>query len=113
MNFFDKSYEETLMELGSDFENGLSDLEAEKRLKRDGPNKLAEKKRKSAIKKFFAQFNDFMIIILLIAAAISFALGFINNENDYADPIIILVIVTMNALVGFIQESKAESQLNL
>ena len=87
---------------------GLSKKEAEKRRYSYGPNQLAEHKKESLLHKFFAQFEDFMIIVLLCAAAISFLLSLIEGHADYADPIIILFVVTLNALLGVIQETKAE-----
>lgn len=91
---------------------GLSKKEAEKRLHSYGPNQLTEHKKESLLHKFFAQFEDFMIIVLLCAAAISFLLSLIEGHADYADPIIILFVVTLNALLGVIQETKAEHSLD-
>lgn len=77
-----------------------------------GLNKLKEKKPKSVFTKFLEQFSDFMVIILLIASGISFATSIIEHNNDYIDSIIILAIVIMNALIGVIQESKAEKAID-
>ena len=90
---------------------GLSDKEAKKRLETYGPNELKEQKKISLIRRFFAQFQDFMIIVLLFAAGISFFLSLLEGEADYADPVIILLVVTLNALLGVIQEAKAEHSL--
>ncbi len=106
------SKEECAKKLGTDIKAGLSLREAEKRLKKDGPNELEKPKKKSLILRFFAQFSDFMVIVLLIAAAISFATSFIQHSSDYIDSIIILVIVTINAITGLIQESRAEKAID-
>ncbi|HIU49021.1 MAG TPA: HAD-IC family P-type ATPase, partial [Candidatus Avimonoglobus intestinipullorum] len=111
MTWHNLSEKETLKALSTDREQGLSEREAAKRLKQYGENRLAEKKRKGFLKRFLEQFNDFMIIVLLAAAAVSFGISLLNGDADFADPIIILVIVVMNALIGVIQESKAEKSL--
>lgn len=84
---------------------GLSQTEATERLLRDGPNELLEKARKSPIVIFFSQFKDFMILVLMAAAIISGIVG------DLSDTIIILVIVVLNAVVGFVQEYRAEKSM--
>lgn len=76
-----------------------------------GKNKLQEGKRPSIAARFFSQFADFMILILIVSAVISFVISLLEHETDYADPIIIFAIVLMNALIGTIQESKAERSL--
>ena len=80
-------------------------MEAAQRLLRDGPNELLEKARKSPIVIFFSQFKDFMILVLMAAAIISGIVG------DLSDTIIILVIVVLNAVVGFVQEYRAEKSM--
>lgn len=90
---------------------GLSSKEAKERLQKYGSNELAAPKKVSLLKRFLAQFQDFMILVLLCAAAVSFFLSLLQGEADYADPIIILLVVTLNALLGVIQESKAEHSL--
>ena len=92
--------------------DGLSKKEAEKRLQTFGPNQLAAAKKESLFHKFFAQFEDFMILILLCAAGVSFLLSLLEGHTDYADPIIILFVVTLNAMLGVIQETKAEHSLD-
>lgn len=74
-------------------------------------NKLNSAKRPSLIKRFFMQFSDFMIIILLIAAGISFFVSLIGKDSDFADPIIILSIVVLNAVLGVIEESRADNAI--
>lgn len=98
------SVEETLKELSSSNE-GLSDEEASTRLQKFGPNELEEKKKKSKIVIFFNQFKDLMILILLAAGLVSGLLG------DIKDAIVISVIVLINAVVGFIQEYRAEKAM--
>lgn len=103
---------ETLKVLKTDLESGLSKFSAEKRLHKYGKNKLEQKKSKNLFTKFLEQFSDFMVIILLIAAIISFITAKIENSSDYIDSIIILAIVIVNAITGVIQESKAEKAID-
>lgn len=81
------------------------------RLKEFGENKLEDKKKESIIIRFFKQFNDFMIIILIASAIISAIVAKLEGNNDYIDSIIIVVIVVFNAIMGLIQEAKAEKSL--
>lgn len=90
--------------------NGLTSKEAVKRLEKNGKNLLSQKKKRSVIVRFFAAMTDKMTLILLIAAAISFIASYINDESN-ADPVIILIIVVFNAIIGVIQENKAEKAL--
>ena len=90
---------------------GLTSKEAQMRKEQYGENKLDEKKKESLIIRFIKQFNDFMIIILIIASIISFVVEKINGTNDYIDSIIIIGIVVFNAILGMIQESKAEKSI--
>ena len=116
MDLFTVTAEEAIASLESS-PRGLPEEEAEARLAKDGPNALAEKKKKPAIARFFAQFADAMIIVLLVAAAVSagFAIyGHIahgENLTELADSGIILAIVVINACIGFVQENKAENAL--
>jgi len=96
---------ETLEEFQVDLSKGLSESEARRRLKLVGPNQLKEQKKKSVFTLFLAQFSDFMVIILLAAALISALLG------EYADALTILIIVIINAILGFGQEYRAEKSL--
>ena len=105
------SKEEIARKLNTNTKNGLNENEAKKRLNIYGENILKEKKKESFLKKFIKQFNDFMIITLIIAAIISCILSFLNQSNDYLDSIIIVVIVVFNALIGLIQENKAEKSI--
>lgn len=86
-------------------EQGLSDEVVKKKLEKDGRNELEQKKRKPAWKIFIGQFKDFMILVLLAAAIISGIAG------DTTDTIIIFVIILLNAIVGFVQENKAEEAM--
>ncbi len=92
-------------------EKGLSNDEALKRLDTYGKNQIPEGKTSGILGKLFNQFNDYMIIILLIAAAISFAIAIYEKKNDFIEPIVIICIVILNAIVGVIQEEKAEKAL--
>ncbi len=109
--FHDLTVKETAEKLGVDLKNGLDEKEARARLARDGKNELTEKKKKGFFRKFLEQFNDFMIIILLAAAAVSFATSILQGDADITEPLIILAIVVLNSLLGVIQESRAEKSL--
>lgn len=91
-------------------ENGLSSQEAAKRLEQNGKNKLAEAKKDSLIKRFFDQMKDPMIVILLVAAVVSAVTDIIEagHFTPPTDACIILVVVIINAVLGVVQESKAE-----
>lgn len=91
-------------------EEGLSSMEVSKRLEENGKNRLEASKGKSVVQRFLEQLADPMIIILLIAAAISGVLAVIENDS-FADVIIILAVVIINAVLGVYQESKAEKAI--
>lgn len=95
----------------SDGTYGLSSAEAKKRLERDGLNKLKEAKKDPLWKRFFAQMADPMIIMLIVAAVISALTGMAQGDADFADVIIICFVVIVNAVLGVVQESKAEEAL--
>ena len=103
--------EEVLRKLSTDEKQGLTEKEVRERQEKYGKNKLQEKKKESFIVKFIKQFNDFMIIILIIASIISAVVSKMQGENDYVDSIIIIGIVVFNALMGVIQEAKAEKSI--
>ena len=105
------SVEEVSKNLKTNVNIGLSEDEAQKRFERYGPNNLKEKKKESIFVKFIKQFNDFMIITLIIAAIISAVVSKLNGEADYIDSIIIVAIVVFNAIMGLVQEQKAEKSL--
>lgn len=90
---------------------GITKEEAKKRLEHFGENKLAEKKKENIFIKFIKQFHDFMIIILIIASIISAVVTKMDGSNDYMDSIIIIAIVIFNAIMGLVQEAKAERSL--
>ena len=84
---------------------GLSPDEAQKRLVAYGPNELKEKKKKTPFMMFLDQFKDFMILILIAAAVVSGVIG------EPSDTLAIVVIVVLNAIIGFIQEYRAEKAM--
>lgn len=106
------SIKETEKQLNTNIKTGLSSDEAKKRLNKDGANVLQEKKRKPLIVRFFLQFNDFMIILLLIAAALSYLTSLISGDGDISESLIILAIITLNALLGIVQESRAQKSID-
>ena len=90
---------------------GLSQEEAKKRLEADGPNKLAEGKKESLIKKFLEQLSEPMLIILMVAAVLSVGTSYLSGEPEWTDAVIILVVVLINAVLGVVQEAKAEAAI--
>ena len=104
-----QSVEEVLEELKTT-DKGLTQREATARQEKYGPNKLKEAAKATALQRFFKQLKDPMLIILLAAAAVSAATDFIAGES-FTESIIILVVVLLNAILGVIQESKAEAAI--
>ena len=111
INYYQLPVEEAGKQCKTNLETGLSTAEAEARLKVEGFNEFEKKKHKSLFVKFLEQFKSFMIIVLLVAALISGIVGAMNGEG-FADAIIILAIVILNAIVGVAQEAKAERSLD-
>lgn len=109
MQHYLNNAEETMKQLDSGID-GLEEAEAEKRLEQEGKNKLQEAQKDSVLKRFFGQMADPMIIILIVAAAISGFTSFYAGEG-FADVIIILAVVVINAILGVYQESKAEKAI--
>ena len=109
-NWFNKSVEETVHDLNTNLENGLDNDSYLKSLSKFGRNELKAKKKKSFFQKFAEQFKDFMIIVLIISAVISGVIGVIEGEG-ITDSIIILIVVVVNAIIGVLQENKAEKSL--
>ncbi|SHH42244.1 cation-translocating P-type ATPase [Clostridium intestinale] len=103
--WFSKTSETVLKELNSNISTGLSDEEAKKRLSEYGPNRLSTKKKKTLLQLFISQLADVMIYILFGAAIISAMVG------EISDSIIILIVIFINAIIGVVQESKAEKAL--
>jgi Ca2+-transporting ATPase len=105
----DKFYQKPIPELLGNLHSsraGLSQEEAKKRLAQVGPNELQQGKKRGLVAKFFDQFKDLMIIILLVAALLS---GFVAGE--WADAAIILVVVILNAILGLVQEARSEAAI--
>jgi len=108
--------QEVLEKLNTSLETGLTEEEAQKRIEKFGLNELTETKKISALKIFLKQFNDFLIYLLFFAIAISVIVGFyklsIGEEpTEFLDALVILVILIVNAILGFYQEYKAEKVL--
>lgn len=111
MNWHSLSIEEVLKKLEVSVDQGLSTKEVIERQQTHGKNILTAKKGKNILLRFFAQFADFMIIILIFAAVISFIVSYMDGEPDFVDPIIILLIISVNATLGVMQEARAEKAL--
>ena len=108
-NYYNKKVEELYKELNTNI-SGLTEEEASKRLEEYGENKLAERKKKSNFIIFLNQFNDLMIILLIFASVFSAVISYIQKES-YADSVIILIIVVINATLSFIEEKKADKAI--
>ena len=100
-------------ELSTDFEKGLTTEQVEEQRAKFGENKLKEKKKKTTFQRFAEQFKDVMILILILAAIVSFVVIMIEkNYGELFEPGLILLIVVLNAVMGVVQESKAEKALD-
>lgn len=113
MDYHSQSKDEVLKGLGTNAESGLSEAEAAARIAKYGENKLAEKKKKSMFARFLEQLKDVMIIILIIAAIISLVIAITEGDPmEFIEPALIFLIVILNAIMGMVQESKAEKALD-
>ena len=113
MEYHTQTISEVLHSLSSDQSNGLNSDTVSKLQAQYGPNKLKEKKKKSNLKRFGEQFKDVMILILIAAAIVSFIIACIEkNPQEFFEPLLILLIVILNAIMGVMQESKAEKALD-
>src|SRR5574340_658123 len=104
MDYYRKTVEQTTEAVGSS-RAGLTAEEAGRRLAQHGPNELREGKKKTALAMFLGQFTDFLILVLIVAAIISGVIG------EPADTVAIIVIIVLNAIIGFIQEYRAEQAM--
>lgn len=116
MKFYLQEKEQVLSDIGST-DNGLSSAEAAKRLEKNGKNKLKEAEKESLFKKFISSLADPMIIMLLVAAAIQGVVAVIEaggkpTVSDFADVLVILVVVIINTIMSLVQESKAEAAMD-
>ncbi len=112
MTFHNKNIEEVFSEVKS-CTDGLSGKEAEDRLLQNGKNELNQGKKKSMLTKFFEQFKDVMIIVLIAAAVVSASIAIFQKEyGELIDSAIIMLIVLINAIIGLVQENKAENALD-
>ena len=110
MNPYCKDIQDVLEDVGSTAE-GLSAQQAQERLAKYGPNKLKEAEKLSLFQRFVEQLKDPMLIILLAAAGVSALTGMLSGHSEWAEVIIILAVVLLNAILGVIQESKAEAAI--
>ena len=112
MTYHNKEKQEVLQELNVQEATGLSSSEVKKRREQYGENRLRAKKSKSNWERFAEQFKDVMILILLAAAAISFVVACVEGDLEgFFEPLLILLIVVVNAIMGVMQESRAEKAL--
>lgn len=112
MNWYTMKLRDVVKELKTVINTGLSNQEAEKRLNLNGFNELPKEKKKPVILLFLEQFKDFMVLVLIFAAIISFTVGIIDGEGDFIDSIIIVAIVIVNAIIGVCQQIKAEKAID-
>lgn len=113
MLFHSETKDAVLEELSSNTESGLTAGQVSEKLAKHGYNKLREKKKKTNLQRFFDQFKDVMILILIAAAVISFVIACVGHDPmEFFEPVLILLIVVLNAVMGMLQESKAEKALD-
>lgn len=113
MAFYNQPTEKILRQFSVNEKSGLSIEQISELQAKYGPNKLKEKKKKSNMQRFFDQFKDVMILILIAAAVISFVIACVEgNPMEFFEPVLILLIVVLNAFMGMLQESKAEKALD-
>ena len=113
MTPFHAGREEVLTKLSVNAAQGLSKEEAQERLQRFGPNALKAKKKKTLLQRFLDQFKDVMILILIAAAVVSFVVALGGHDaKEFFEPLLILLIVILNAILGVFQENKAERALD-
>lgn len=111
--FHSAKLQDIARELSSDLSRGLNENEVNGRREKYGENRLKEKAKKSFIQRFFDQFKDVMILILIAAAVVSFVVACVEGEpKEFFEPVLILLIVLLNAFMGVIQENKAEKALD-
>lgn len=108
MEIYSQSREEAVQTLGTDPARGLNQRECQRRLEQYGKNELRPAKRRGLPARFFSQFQDLMVLILLAAAAVSFAVSWVRGDGEYVDSLIILAIVVCNAVIGTVQEVRAD-----
>lgn len=108
MELYSQSREEAVQTLGTDPARGLNQRECQRRLEQYGKNGLRPAKRRGLPARFFSQFQDLMVLILLAAAAVSFAVSWVRGDGEYVDSLIILAIVVCNAVIGTVQEVRAD-----
>lgn len=108
MELYSQSREEVVQTLGTDPARGLNQRECQRRLEQYGKNELRPAKRRGLPARFFSQFQDLMVLILLAAAAVSFAVSWVRGDGEYVDSLIILAIVVCNAVIGTVQEVRAD-----
>ena len=107
---YTQSKEEVLQNLGVDT-NGLNSQQVQSRREKYGLNKLKEGRKPTLLQRFLTQLKDPMLIILMIAAAVSALTGMLSGENEWAEVVIIIAVVLLNAILGVVQESKAEAAI--
>ncbi len=113
MKYHSQTAEQTVQILSSDISSGLTEQQVQKLQTKYGENKLREKKKKTNLQRFLDQFKDVMILILILAAIISFVIACMEGElKEFFEPVLILIIVIVNAIMGMMQESKAEKALD-
>lgn len=113
MYFHSETKDSVIKELSTDITSGLSEEQVVKKRDRFGENRLSEKKKKTNLQRFADQFKDVMILILIAAAAVSFTVACIERQpREFFEPVLILLIVILNAVMGVVQESKAEKALD-
>lgn len=111
MTFFDLSAKEAAAALKTDTERGLDPQEVQQRQRKYGFNEIREGRKQTLFLRFLGQFKDFMVLILLAAAGVSFLVSKLRGDNEFIDSVIILAIVVCNAVIGTVQELRADKAI--
>lgn len=111
MTFFDLSAKEAAAALKTDTERGLDPQEVQQRQRQYGFNEIREGRKQTLFLRFLGQFKDFMVLILLAAAGVSFLVSKLRGDNEFIDSVIILAIVVCNAVIGTVQELRADKAI--
>ncbi len=112
MELHHMGWQQAAEKLRTDPQRGLGPGEVQKRQAQHGKNQLRQGKRQGVLLRFFGQFQDLMVLILLLSAGVSFGVSWLRGDGEYIDSVIILAIVVCNAVIGTVQELRADKAID-